>query len=314
MAKGRFLSKKISADKEVNDFGDPWSMLAWTWAIAHLDKDGKIYGDPEMLRSIIFPRQRKVTAKMMESYIFQWRDAEKIIYYESKGDRFIQFLNFEKNQPGLRKEREPESDIPSFNPDNCRIIVGSLSEECTVKLSQVEVEEQLPSSPPVHVSPDDWKAEYSLNKEQYMEFEKSNTVLILNILLSVAGFYPQKRESDTVMKTIIHIAERHKIVITPKTSSQVADILRPYYLAWCKRKSKNGHPYSKTSLVWLLEWAAVGEIPTENIPKKDKLTVADVGQQLSKDEIRSMADDLRAAKKAREEKGIPVEIPAEVDA
>jgi hypothetical protein len=116
------------------------------------------------------------------------------------------------------------------------------------------------------------------------------------------------------MKTIIHIAERHKIEITPKTSSQVADILRPYYLAWCKRKSKNGHPYSKTSLVWLLEWAAVGEIPTENIPKKDKLTVADVGQQLSKDEIRSMADDLRAAKKAREEKGIPVEIPAEVDA
>lgn len=40
-----------------------------------------------------------------------------------------------------------------------------------------------------------------------------------------------------------------------------ADALRPFWEAWTARKSKNGRPYSRTSVIWLTKWALSGEIP-----------------------------------------------------
>jgi hypothetical protein len=133
MAKGRFVSKQITIDKKVNDLADPWSMLGFTWLISHADREGRTNGDPAVVKSMIFPRQNgNVSIEYMEEMIISWQNSGLIIYYEDENDRYIQFTGFEKHQTGLRKDREPESMIPEFNPDNCRIVDG----EKRVKLSK----------------------------------------------------------------------------------------------------------------------------------------------------------------------------------
>ena len=144
MAKGRFLSKQITIDKKVNDLKDPWSMLGFTWMIPHADCEGRLYGDPAVLKSFIFPRQNgNISAEYMEELAISWQNAGLIIYYEDENDRYIQLINFEKHQSGLRKDREPESTIPGFNPDNCRIIDGKKRVKLSkVKLSEVNIPEK----------------------------------------------------------------------------------------------------------------------------------------------------------------------------
>jgi hypothetical protein len=142
MAKGRFVSKQITIDKKVNDLKDPWSMLGFTWMIPHADCEGRLYGDPSVLKSIIFPRQNgNISVDEVEKMACDWHNAGLVIYYEDDCDRYIQLVNFEKHQSGLRKDREPASAIPCFNPETCRIIAGLNR----VKLSEVKLNQDKPS-------------------------------------------------------------------------------------------------------------------------------------------------------------------------
>ena len=115
MARGRFVSKEVCIDKKVNALRDPWAMLGFTWLITHADVDGRTYGDPELVKSLIFPRQREIGVEEVERFIRQWVDAGMIDWYEVDGEKFIQFLNFEKHQVGIRRDKEPASSIPA-NP------------------------------------------------------------------------------------------------------------------------------------------------------------------------------------------------------
>lgn len=112
MAKGRMINNKIVLDKKVHDLSSDTSRLAFTWAITFADCEGRIPGDPTILRSTIFPRRTDITDEQMQLYIQEWASKELIVWYEAEGDLWIQFTNFEKNQVGLRKDREAPSFIP----------------------------------------------------------------------------------------------------------------------------------------------------------------------------------------------------------
>jgi len=113
MARGRFITKDICLDKTVNDINDPWSMLAFTWLITHADCEGRVYGDPAIVKSLIFPRRTDITIEQIDGYITEWNSKGLIILYEVDGDRFIEFPNFLKHQVGLIKDREAKSNIPA---------------------------------------------------------------------------------------------------------------------------------------------------------------------------------------------------------
>ena len=112
MARGRFISNGIISDKKINELSDDTSRLAFTWLITTADAEGRTHGDPAMVRSILFPRRADVTVERMEAYISEWASCGLIRWYESNDDLWIDFPNFEKHQTGLRKEREPASQIP----------------------------------------------------------------------------------------------------------------------------------------------------------------------------------------------------------
>jgi hypothetical protein len=112
MARGRFITNEIARDKKVNDLSDDTSRLAFTWLITFADADGRTYGDPAIILSMLFPRRRDVKIEDMAGYIEEWQAAGLVNWYEANGDLWVEFPNFAKHQMGLRKDREAPSIIP----------------------------------------------------------------------------------------------------------------------------------------------------------------------------------------------------------
>lgn len=142
MARGRMIANQTASDKKFNQFSSDTCRVAWLLAVTFADCEGRIQGDPGVVRSMTFPRREDVTIEMVKGFITEWADAEMVIWYEAEDDLWIQFVNFEKHNPGLRKDREPASNIPPFNPDTCRKIAGEHPEEIPVKLREVKLREE----------------------------------------------------------------------------------------------------------------------------------------------------------------------------
>ena len=157
MPRGRFLNKEICLDKTVNDLSSDLSKLAFTWLIPHLDKEGRTYGDPAIVRSMVFPRRTDVSSEDMKLFIQEWDTAGLILWYEVDGDYYISFPNFDKHQVGLNKIREADSVIPT--PDKLGSKSGVTPDKFTVN-SKLNVNENVKlseledntSSPPTFIS------------------------------------------------------------------------------------------------------------------------------------------------------------------
>lgn len=127
------LLKKISTSKPVNDLSDDTSRMLFSWTISHLDVEGRIHGDPCVLRSTVAPRLAHITDEVMERCIAEWVAEGLVIWYEAKGDRWLQFLGFADNQPGLRSGREAPSFIPAPTPELLRSNSGPTPEQLRVQ-------------------------------------------------------------------------------------------------------------------------------------------------------------------------------------
>ena len=80
MAQGRMIVNAIAADKKINRLSDDTSRLAFTWLITFADCEGRTYGDPAVVRSMLFPRRQDVTIERMEAYIREWASLGLIIW------------------------------------------------------------------------------------------------------------------------------------------------------------------------------------------------------------------------------------------
>ena len=130
------ITNQICRDKAVDELSDNTSRLGFTWLITFADCEGRVFGDPAIIKSALFPRRSDITTEQMAVYVKEWAEGGLIIWYECKGEQWICFPKFDKNQPGLRKDREPESEIPPFNPETCRIVAGSLPADFPLKGSE----------------------------------------------------------------------------------------------------------------------------------------------------------------------------------
>lgn len=143
MAEGRLINKRIGLDRAVNALCNDTSRLAFTWTISHLDRDGRVTGDPAALRSIVFPRRDDIGTEEMRGYIEDWAHNGLVKWYRADDDLWLEFPGFRKNQPNLRHDREPASSIPPANrgepvsfsiqldtPADCRQGSGGLPADC----------------------------------------------------------------------------------------------------------------------------------------------------------------------------------------
>lgn len=139
MAQRRMIAKKITQNKKIAQLKSPWAKLLFTWMIPYTDDYGRLPGDAEMLKALIFPREHKTLRKIAEL-----RDnLEKIgliKIYEVDGSKYIQMLGFDEWQT-LKSDRPKQKecpDIPSGNQMETKVF-PKLSKE---KLSKVKISKE----------------------------------------------------------------------------------------------------------------------------------------------------------------------------
>jgi hypothetical protein len=110
------LNRSVSCNKKVAELVNECGAvggLVWTWLIAHLDCEGRCHGDPDVIKGAVFPRIACVDADSIRTTLTKASSLGLVDWYEVDGDMYLSFPGFERQQTGLRKDKEPESSFPS---------------------------------------------------------------------------------------------------------------------------------------------------------------------------------------------------------
>ena len=155
------LRRKISWNRVVSGLADDTSRMLFSWTIAHLDREGRIHGEPSLLRSIVAPRLNHITDEIVERCIQEWAAKDLVIWYEANGDRYIAFPRFHENQQGLRVDREAESNIPGPTPDLLRSNSGPTPDLLPPNVREGKGREENASRPVHMLLAESWFRAYS---------------------------------------------------------------------------------------------------------------------------------------------------------
>jgi hypothetical protein len=202
VAKGRMINSQICRDKKINDLSDDTCRLIFTWLITFADCEGRAPGDPAIVRSMVFPRRDGFTNEQMRVYLSELAAVGLIVQYEANGDQWIWFPNFDKNQQGLRKDREAESIIPppciretiDLGASELRTYSGPTPDLLPVKLiEEKRIEEKRKSATPP--------------ASQDMPSKRKKTTATdlppaVQVFQGNAGVYPVKTWNDDIDATV----------------------------------------------------------------------------------------------------------------
>ena len=105
----------------------------------------------------------------------------------------------------------------------------------------------------------------------------------VKVYTATTGRIPGATQYRPVIETMRFLRAREKL-----DDPALAHYLAPYWLAWCTRKRKDGHPYDPGNLTWLTEWALNKTIPPVSEPKPSEYTRAGIP---SVEQTRKMLDE-----------------------
>ena len=111
MAKGRMINKRLCKSKKYAELTSDRSRVLYVLMYINADREGRVDGDPEEIKDEFCTKLKYTHRKIAES-IIELHNVGLIKLYEVNDHPYIQFLEFDKYQPGLRKDREAESEIP----------------------------------------------------------------------------------------------------------------------------------------------------------------------------------------------------------
>lgn len=135
MARGRMISKDASRDPDLNRLPIE-AELVYVLSLAHLDRDGLISGEPQLLFSDACPLRAELLDKM-PAIIQSWIDAQLIIRYEWKDGPLLYFPGFRKHNSNLEYTKEPTSKYPP-PPHFTRCEFGLLPDDLDAALNLSE--------------------------------------------------------------------------------------------------------------------------------------------------------------------------------
>lgn len=111
--KSRPLHWKISYSRRVNSLSGPWPMLLYTWLLPCQDNKGRMEGDADILKGMIFPRQHKITMAMVERWMLELHNAGLVFRYQVNGSGYLQFpTDAVEEYQKLLGHMKDESDFP----------------------------------------------------------------------------------------------------------------------------------------------------------------------------------------------------------
>lgn len=125
MARGRMINQRLGKSKKYSKLKSDRSRVLYVLMYTHADQEGKFTGDPEDVKIECCPYLKYSPQKIAES-IVDLHNVDLLNLYEVDDRCWVQFVDFEDNQPGLRKDREAPSVIPDPpNPDKLRSKSGA---------------------------------------------------------------------------------------------------------------------------------------------------------------------------------------------
>lgn len=115
-SKARMIYWKISYCKQLARCSI-FANLLFTWLIPNLDDLGRMEGDPEIIKGMIFPYHKNVTEKQIREALQELHNEKLIIWYKVEENWYISFPRFQEYQK-LRSDRTYKSDYPDPPSEN----------------------------------------------------------------------------------------------------------------------------------------------------------------------------------------------------
>lgn len=118
MADRRYIAAQITNSGQVAQligYCGPWAGLLFSWAIAHVDDDGRLIGNPDQVRHKILGRYLPVVSEGdVAEFLATMNDLDLVVWYEVIGaplERYLYFPKFALHQT-LRADRYGQSRFP----------------------------------------------------------------------------------------------------------------------------------------------------------------------------------------------------------
>lgn len=118
MPNGRFLSRSIAVSEQLSKVSLEADYL-FTKCIPHLDVDGRMTGNPHLVKTVAVPLRTELDAVRIADLLKELActvgpEGEPLVrWFEIGGFRFLEFPGFDRQQQGLNKKKEAVSRIPS---------------------------------------------------------------------------------------------------------------------------------------------------------------------------------------------------------
>ena len=104
MARGRMIANAITNDKRIAALSSDTCRLAFTWLLTLTDGKGRIYGDPAIVRSLLFPRREDVIPAQVAGFIQEWVRLGLVELYDELGDARLKVRHIQQwSYPGRPK-------------------------------------------------------------------------------------------------------------------------------------------------------------------------------------------------------------------
>lgn len=129
MANGRFVSRSISTNEQLGAVSIEADFL-FGRCIPHLDRDGRITGNPALLAATVAPLRAELTPHCVAGLLEELASAVDadgvplVLWYEVAGQRVLAFPGFSRQQQGMKYDREAASRFPAPNDPRARHLAG----------------------------------------------------------------------------------------------------------------------------------------------------------------------------------------------
>jgi hypothetical protein len=113
MARGRFVSRSIAHNEQLQAVSLEADYL-FMRCIPHLDCDGRMSGNPTLVKSIACPLRDEITPGRIPDLLRSLAANGLVRWYEAGGKQVLEFPGFKTHQTGMKLDREAASVFPPF--------------------------------------------------------------------------------------------------------------------------------------------------------------------------------------------------------
>ena len=257
MPKYRQLHTKLVDSLDVAAMPDDFTRLFYITLIVVLDSKGRAIDNPAWLRSKAFPLREDVELKQIKAAMDWFEERKLIVRYEIEGNKYFYCPSFLKLQSGLDNELRstlPEPPQELLRSDS-EVTPESLSSDSTpIQYNAIQDNSNQDNAGESPIP-------FPIVTKQNRKPDPFSFDWMLNIWRDVTGFTSFTGDNVKIIDALEGLRYRR----TPpfKSEKEIAEYLKPYFMNWCNKKTKNGIPYSKRNPGWLDMAVAGDPLPSD---------------------------------------------------